>query len=290
MDKKHPYSVHKIKYADFIEKNYPKFDLYSKEPIKWKSDEQYHLSDFNNKINLKKYLEGINKDEVFHYLKGWLMRRVLVKNIEIASGEFEIKSLPFPSLSYLEKKYGAEFYNRICSEIGLQIKYNYLDTITFNKNIESLDYICDTREQAILKLPNMQIAKLYAGDYNLSGSNIYIERKSLPDFIGTMSSGYERFTKEIERIKERNDYLVILIEEKYSNLLGFEYLPHIRSKCDFTFVSHRFRELISKYPFNIQFICVDGRKEAVRVIQKIYKLDNNINSVDLQYAYNKGEL
>ena len=38
IDKKHPYLSHKIKYADFIEKYYPKIDLYTKKLINYKND------------------------------------------------------------------------------------------------------------------------------------------------------------------------------------------------------------------------------------------------------------
>ena len=46
---------------------------------------------------------------------------------------------------------------------------------THKKNI----YICDSREQNILKLPDIQIAKLDVGDYTVENSNIFIERKYL---------------------------------------------------------------------------------------------------------------
>lgn len=293
MDKKHPYSVHKIKYADFIEQHFPRKDLYDNTPIKWKSDESYLLSDFNTKVNLRKYLESITKEDGMIYLADFLKRRKKLKNIDIAPSEFEAKSLTFPAISYIEKYYGEGAFRKICSYAEVHSRYNYIATTTFNRDISASTFLCDTREQKPLKLPNMKIQKLDFGDYTVKDDYIFIERKSLSDFIGTMSSGYERFNKEIELAIFNQAYLVVLIEEKYSSLQSFEYLPHIYSKCDWTFISHRFRELMSRYPHSLQFLAVDGRKEAERVIPKIYGL--NVDKldrfyIDLQYAYNKGEL
>lgn len=290
IDKKHPYSIHKIKYADFIEKYYPKIDLYTKELIKYKNDEQYHLADFNTKINLKKYLESVSKEEGLHYLKGWLLRRKELKNLSFAPVEFEIKSLPMPSLVYWNKKYGIDSYKKICLELGLLLKHdlNYLPETNQNQDLE---YIVDSREQSVLPIKNFQVQCLNYGDYTIKDNDsIYIERKSLSDAISTLSQGYERFNKEIERCKKDNNYLIILIEEKYSNLQSFEYMPHIHSKCDWIFISHRIRELLQNYPLNIQFLAVDGRKEAVRIIEKIFKLKDYIKQLDLQYFYNIGDL
>ena len=43
--------------------------------------------------------------------------------------------------------------------------------------------------------------------------NTYIERKSITDFIGTMSGGYERFKREVERAREQDAKLIVLVEE-----------------------------------------------------------------------------
>lgn len=290
MDKKHPYSVHKIKYADFIEKYSPRKDLFSGETIKWKSDDSYFLSDFNTRTNLRKYLSLIGKEAGIKYLSEYLNRRKIIKKIEFAPSEFEVMSLIFPSISYIENYYGEGAFDKICDSAGLRPRYNYLDIPSFTKDISNKNFLCDTREQKMLQLPNIEIRKLDFGDYGIEGSNIFIERKSLNDFLGTMSAGYERFQKEIELAILNGGYIVVLIEEKYSNLQSFEYMPHIRSKCDWTFISHRFRELVDKYPLAIQFLAVDGRKEAARVIQQIYKLEVNRLNVDLQFLYNKGEL
>lgn len=45
------------------------------------------------------------------------------------------------------------------------------------------------------------------------------ERKSIADLFGTLSKGYERFKKEIERSKEQNIQLIIIVEGSLSRVL-----------------------------------------------------------------------
>ena len=290
LEDSHYYKSHKLKIADYHKKYFARFDLFTKEPIVFKSKDSYFLTDFNDKRNLKKYLESISKEEGLNYLKNWLLRRKEFKGIDFAPMEFEAKSLCFPSINFIEKYYGQNSYKKICEKIPVQFKCDYNNPPLFNRNINNRDFICDTREQEPISLPNMKVAKLNFGDYTLEKSNIFVERKSLNDALGTLSQGYERFKREVQRCKENTCALIVLIEEKYSNLQSFEYMPHVHSKCTWAFISHRIRELIQEYPLHIQFLCVDGRKEAARVIEKIFKCENNFIGTDFQYWYGKGIL
>lgn len=285
-EKSHFWKCHRIKEADYYQKYYPRIDLFSKEIITFKSYESYQLTDFNDRRNLKKYLEQLSNEESINYCKQWLMSRKEIKNLEFAPTEFEIKSLMFPPIKYLEEKYGHGTYQNICNNLNLKLSYNYesIPQFTSLKN----NYICDSREQNLLKLPNIQIKKLDFGDYSIEGSNIFIERKSLNDLVGTMSSGYERFIREIQRCQDNlGSQLIVLIEEKYQNIMSFNYLPHMKyTKCSPDFILHRIRELLNKFPYNLQFLSVDGRKESVRVMDKIFNL-NCLNTFDLQYLYDR---
>lgn len=291
IDKKHPYSLHKIKYKDFIEKYYPRKDLFSKEKIEFKSLESYFLTDFKDKRNLKKYLETIDKNKALEYLQSWLLRRKKNKiNFDFNLTQFEIRSLMFPSIKYIENFFGSGSYKKICLDCGIQYRNNYEYIPKFNKDISNKLLFQDTREQRGILLSNMEIKKLPFGDYCIENGNLYLERKSLNDFLNTMSSGYTRFNNEILRCKEAGGFLLVIIEESYKNLQSFEYMPHIHSKCSWSFISHRVRELISQFPLNLQFLAVDGRLEIKRVIEKIFKIEHGIGIPDFQYLYDIGEL
>lgn len=283
----HYFKFHKIKQKDYFERFYENFDLLTGEQIEFKSKESFFNTDFINKNNLKKYLELKSKEEGLKYCENWLKRRKEYKSLEYQLSEFECKSLCFPSISYIEKTFGIGSYNRICHNVELKLKYNYDRKLELQN--KELEIICDTREQNLLKFSNIQIEKLDYGDYTIEDNKgIYIERKSLIDAIGTLSQGYDRFIKEIERCKNDKNYLIVVIEEKYNNLLSFSYLPHMkRIQASEAFILHRIRELLQKYPLNLQFLCVDGRKESVRIIENIFKISENIRNIDLQWTYNE---
>ena len=46
-----------------------------------------------------------------------------------------------------------------------------------------------------------------------------IERKSLNDFLGTISTGWERFQREIYRAKDAGYNMPIIVEARFSDLL-----------------------------------------------------------------------
>ena len=74
---------------------------------------------------------------------------------------------------------------------------------------EQITIIVDTREQTPLdfKIKDIQIpteiATLRTGDYSCKGleHKIAIERKSLPDLLGCIGNGRERFEHELQRMK-----------------------------------------------------------------------------------------
>jgi hypothetical protein len=49
------------------------------------------------------------------------------------------------------------------------------------------------------------------------------------------------------------------------------------------------RDLIYEYPL-IQFLFVDGRREASRVVEKIFSNEKTVRHVDLQLAYDSKKL
>lgn len=85
---------------------------------------------------------------------------------------------------------------------------------------DRLKIIIDTREQTPWSFPVHLCAvargTLRAGDYALDGDNNFaIERKSLDDFIGTISTGWERFKRELGRM---NTWIakVVIVEGDFS--------------------------------------------------------------------------
>lgn len=65
--------------------------------------------------------------------------------------------------------------------------------------------IIDTREQLPLSFPHLEAVQgtLTTGDYSIEGlqSLFAVERKSVPDLVGSLTQGRERFFRELERLR-----------------------------------------------------------------------------------------
>jgi len=87
---------------------------------------------------------------------------------------------------------------------------------------ERLIIISDTREQLPWLFPENLVINcrgtLKTGDYALQGDEEHfaIERKALGDFLGTISTGWERFLREIGRM-DKFVCKVIIIEGDFSS-------------------------------------------------------------------------
>lgn len=282
LEDSHFYKNHKIKISSYFQKFFPRFDLFSNESIIFKNKETYFSTDFNDKRNLKKYLESVNKEDGLKYLIDWLIKRKNSKNLIYSMGEFECRSLCFPSIKYIENYYGEGSYNKICLESGLKLKYN----LNYSPETNQIDeIIIDTRESKPYNFDiPVKIQKLNFADYAPvpNPNNVFVERKEIGDWAGVMSNGYERFQKELQRAKDNNAYIIILIESKYSDLLSINYLPQTKwLKASSEFLMKRARDLYLRFD-NFQMVCGGKRSECIELFNKIIRI-KNIQTFDIQY-------
>jgi hypothetical protein len=130
--------------------------------------------------------------------------------------------------------------------------------------IEPLHIVIDTREQSPWAwAPSdaiTEIKALVAGDYALREDcervkgretlavSFSIERKSLDDFLGTISTGYERFQRELARM-ESFPARVIIVEGNFADCCFSEGVdgiippPHNHPDLRPAFVARRIAEL-----------------------------------------------
>lgn len=94
--------------------------------------------------------------------------------------------------------------------------------------------VSDTREQLELDwsgiegIERVEKMCLSFGDYTAIVHEkpvpVVFERKGMNDLFGTMTSGYERFKKEMARAKEANMKLILIVEGTYSEVYqGIKY-------------------------------------------------------------------
>lgn len=281
---------HKISVSDYYQHHYPRKDLLTGEIIEFKNKDQYFESDFNSKINFKKWAKSSDPKIVGDYCKGLLQKRQEKKKSIYPFSQVELKSSGIPSINFLETVIG-DYYD-YCDNNGFEKKFlNPKNLLLIDNFIDDYCIYVDTREQKPLEFSRLtQVKKLNFGDYcfeNLDVSgNTFIERKSLKDFIGTLAGGYDRFCREIERAAENNSSIIVVVENDLATCLRFNYLPYIarNTKVNPDFIFHKVRMLMTTYK-NVQFLFVDGREECVRVIEKIFVNKDISLNYDLQLLY-----
>lgn len=285
----HYFYQHHVSIKNYYEKYFPKKDLYSGEKLLFKNLDNYVFNDFTDKVNLRKYLESLSGSDKQNYCKNLLSKRKQLKNLTYSPTEVELKSIQSPSVAYLLKLFeDMGGYYKICEELGFKNKYIEPKNIFFQEADENKTIIIDSREQLFLKISkNYEIGALPYGDYSINGK-IFFERKSISDFISTLSGGYDRFCREIVKCGTDNNFLVILVEESLSKCLVFNKLPWVNKniKASSEFIWHRVREIIQKYNF-CQFLFSDGRVEAARLVKKLLFNEEIVKNYDLQLLYNK---
>ena len=107
---------HKISQKKYFEQFYPRHDLLNKNKIHFKSVEQYFLSDFEDKISMKSWLNKIGHEKALDYISGKIKKYCEVKNLKNAPPEFFIQTIScLPSIRIIEKLCGAD-YNTICAK------------------------------------------------------------------------------------------------------------------------------------------------------------------------------
>jgi ERCC4-type nuclease len=119
---------------------------------------------------------------------------------------------------------------------------------------------------------------LKTGDYCLEGDDHFgIERKSLDDFLGTISSGWDRFLREIVRMEKANWIAkVIIVEGQYADFVfgpDAEPPPHRHYQLTPAFVRKRIAQLSLR---NVSVLFARDAGLAVGLAEAIF-LERNAN-------------
>ena len=273
--------------VEYYQTHEPRYDLLTGELINFKNKDYYFSNDFNNKISMKKWLKLQDLALQKEYLKKLLSQRKEKHKLTYAPTEVELRSITSPPIPYYHSLF-SDYYS-LCSEMGFKNKYEYPKEELKYKIKDGFSIYIDTREQMplIIDYPT-EVKGLKFGDYAINDpeNKCYIERKSISDFIGTMSGGYERFCREIERSIAAEANLIVLVERPLQECLSFQYLNYVSKKIKVTpeFIFFNVRELIQKYS-NVQFLFVDGREECVRIMKKVFFSNGEYKKYDLQLMY-----
>lgn len=131
----------------------------------------------------------------------------------------------------------------------------------------------DSREQLPLEFrpgifEEIHTEGLPVGDYwaELEGVEIPMafERKAKGDLFGTMTQGYERFKREMDRAKEANLSLVLLIEGSMADIAqGYEHSQYSGESMLKKLAMLRVR-------YDLEYHFFNSRREMARYIEEIF--------------------
>lgn len=282
----HVNKTHKTSQADYYHEFAPRYDLHTGDLISYKDYKHYHESDFNDRESFSDWLADHYKEEsTKEYVLAKIKERMTRKMITQLPSHFSLKSLFLPSCHGFERMYGGmDKFVAAMRVAGVELSYQYAQTPILREG--PMKIFCDTREQKMLSFGcEAEIMKLSVGDYVPGGefySDVYVDRKSLPDLAGTMSAGRERVEREIQRAKDLNFYLVFVIEDLYSNILHYSANTSFCRKLNGAHILHEIRTLTSTYD-NIQFVACGSRARASTVIENIFRLKEQAKVLDLEY-------
>ena len=284
----------KIKQEDYYTQYETRRDKFTGNPLPFKCVDQYLATEFESRDTLRQWIKA-NPEAGRKWSTEWLKKRKEEKGLIYPPTQVELESLLCPTKRYYDYIGG---YNKICEELGYIIRYKQ-DILDQSYLPEGATIIEDTREQKPIEL-NVPIIreKLPYGDYGLTqahSSDIFIERKSGADLVGTMSSriiskgfgedsNFARFSRELGRAKETGSYIITLVEEPIDWILDRNNCIYSKMKAGPDHVFHNIRELYHQFDnFQILFLC--GRKEMARAIVKLLGYGESVKRVDLQYLY-----
>lgn len=285
----------KIKQADYYVKYEPRHCRQTSEALTFKTVEQYLAAEFKDKTALKQWLKA-NPTKGREWAVRWLAARKADKKLTYAPTEVELRTLFAPGMKEFEALGG---YAAICAELGFKPRFD--GQLVKAPLSQDVHIVVDTREQTPLKIAHRHEEGTVAiGDYALDPAHdkgVYIERKSLNDFIGTLSSrttrpgdsNLARFTRELERAEETGTYVVMLVESEIGQAQGFNHLPHIHAKVHPDHVFKALRDLLVRFQC-FQALFVAGRVEAAQAVEVILGAGESVKRVDLQYLYSSGGL
>jgi hypothetical protein len=273
---------HGLKIDEYYYKYFPRFDLYTHKPIRFKSRDQYLTADFNSAANFKKWCEKEPPHIVKKYFTGQIKLKIQEKNEKNMMGQVHLKSYKMPDLLFIEDLYGS--LNRFYKELNMGPKLHENITENFYKSYENVEIWVDTREQNPLKFKNpTKLIKLDCGDYTVGGENFnhtFVDRKSANDFVSTMTVGFERFKNEIERCKSVGGHLFVVIEASMERVE--REMMFLKSRTSASLVWHNMREIIRQYGDHCQFVFSGSRKNSEILIPKILVCGKDLWETDIQ--------
>lgn len=289
--------MHNLTMAEYYTKYFPRKNKLTGELISFKDKDSYFKTDFEDYRQLKKWCNQAPSQEVKDYIIEKLKQRINEKKLTRGPGHLELKINKLPPIEEYVRHYGS--YSQACKLAGVDPLFGKkLPEDFINCDVSSMSIFIDTREQLPLSFEKSEVMALNIGDYTAAADfydRTYIDRKSVNDFISTLSlTNLDRFKREMQRVRDADSYMFVVVESTLSKLEGYmraakakKFGPH---KSNLKFIYHNMREIMHQFPDCCQFIFAESREGLEYIIPRILFFGSIIWGVDLQYYIDNHEL
>ena len=281
---------HNLTVAEYYTKFFPRRNLLTGKPMPFKNKQEYFSKDFSNASQLQKWFEREGAcDKTKEYIIEKLKKFIIEKELSLSPCHLDLVSSCLPTVEMYKSCFGS--FSAACDAVG--IKPRFPDNIVKGffapqPDYENMEIFIDTREQKPLSFKKSKNLKLDFGDYTVGGdhySYTYVDRKSEGDFKSTMSVGFDRFKKELERAREFNSFLYVVIESDIEKIKKNNvFAPH---KSNLAYIFHNARRLMREYSDVSQIIFSGGRKASEYLIPRLLGFGRSLWTCDMQYFIDK---
>ena len=277
---------HGLSLAEYYTLHYPRTNKLTGEPLPFKKFEEYFERDFSTKQQLRKWCKSAPSSEVGEYILSLMQKRQLKKERPYAPFHLETKSCFLPDIDIYKKIFGS--YNQAAERVGLRpLYFRKLPKDFFSQALpENLTIAVDTREQKPLSFDcHQENLKLEVGDYVTTGeqySYTYVDRKAGSDLHSTLSNvNYDRFKRELERVRELDSYLFVVIESTPQQMIKAK--RAFKRGGNIEFILKRLRDLSYEFEGHCQFLFTGSRAISVEIIPRLLCAGKDVWDTDMQY-------
>lgn len=272
---------HKMSQKDYYQTHHPRYDLLTKEVIVFKDRETYLSTNFNSRKNFSQWLRTSPTPKIKKYLEDRIQNLYREREPNHIISSSELETLKEPSINIYNQHLDGGYYE-YCSQFVKVAKYEKPSNLDDFETIPDDQILIDKREQNPFKFSPQNIVLLKFGDYankkESESGRVRVERKSSNDFVSTMTSGEERFSREIKRASRNGYEIVVVVEAIVHKLLHQSYNKFSKANPQFYF--HNMRKLCQEYD-NVQFVFCNGRKKAKEVCRFVLANGNRLKNLDI---------
>ena len=272
--------------GDYYVDNYARKDKLTGELIEFKKYDQYFAADFINKRNMKKWCKTAPRKEVKEYIVKSLKEKLQSKGLKAGPPSTYLQTAGLPDIDLCKEVFGS--YSETCQQFGMLPMFSGQLPNEFKNDYTNTPILVDTREQKPLHFNNSEFLKLDVGDYAVGGDlydYTFVDRKSYQDFCATITNGYARFAKELERCRSMGCVLFVVIETAFNKMWATNRAGYKKFNLDYVY--HRMREIQAEYSDCCQFVFSGSRRNSEEIIPKILVLGKKLWTVDVQYFWDK---